>query len=90
MQVRDRTKKKSEYKGRVTDTSMKICPCMPCFNPHDCGRHVYTGANQREWKIDMQCATRHNDGCPRPKPEPEHIYVSKYGKICQRCGFVRA
>lgn len=90
MKVRNRTLENSEYKGRMTDASKSICPCMPCFDSHDCGRYVYTGVNQKEWKVDMQCATRHNNGCPRPLDEPKHIYTSKYGKICQRCGFVRA
>lgn len=89
MKVRDKTLDESDYKGRVTDVSKKICPCLPCFNPHDCGRYVYTGVNQKEWKIDMRCATRHNDGCPIPEREPKHIYTSGRGKICKRCGFRR-
>lgn len=89
MKVRDKTLDESEYKGRVTDASMKICPCMPCFNPHDCGHYVYTGINKQEWRVDMQCVTRHVNGCPIPEKEPAHVYVSERGKICKRCGFRR-
>lgn len=96
MKVRDKTLDESEYKGRITNALAAICPCKPCFNPHDCGRYVYTGVNQKEWKIDMRCATRHNDGCPgfhkkRTKPlwGAKHIYTSERGKLCKRCGFVK-
>lgn len=89
MRVRDKSLDVSEYKGRVTDASMRICPCMPCYIAHDCGRYQYTGQNTRKWKVDMVCVTRHNDGCPSPEPEPRHLYVSDRGTICKRCGFTR-
>ena len=80
MQVRDRTKKPTEYKGRWTDAADEACPCRRCFTAHDCGRFV--GGLWSRW---MECATRHNEGCPEPKPEPEHI-LERSGR-CKRCGF---
>jgi hypothetical protein len=81
MQVRDKTKPKDTYKGRPFDASDKACPCRPCCNPHDCGRRNTIG----KWLENMECATRWNNGCPFPKPKPEHIFTP-YGKVCKRCG----
>ena len=89
MKVRDKTKLKSEYKGRLTDASMTICPCMPCYNAHDCGNYVYDGPNSQKWRVRMECAIRWNNGCPTPEREPEHIYVSDRGTVCKRCGYRR-
>ena len=96
MQVRDRTLPKSDYKGRMTDASEKHCPCMPCYNAHNCGkpRPVYKNGihTTNDYSIkpgDMQCATRHNKGCPVEKSEPKHIYSSDKGKKCLRCGEYR-
>ena len=81
MIVRDRTLRRSEYKGRETQARAAKCPCMPCYNAHDCG---YTNS-QGKWVQGMECATRWNDGCPKPLPEPEHIF-SPRGYVCKRCG----
>jgi hypothetical protein len=78
--VRDYTKKKTEYKGRPTQASADDCPCMPCYNAHDCG--YYNG--KHEWVVRMACATNWNNGCPSPKPEPEHK-PNKSGTRCIRC-----
>lgn len=87
MRVRDKTRNIEEYKGRPFDASDTECPCRPCCNSHDCGHNdLFTGKRV----VLMECAIRHNNGCPHPKPPPEHIYVSARGKICKRCGFRRA
>ncbi len=75
MKVRDMTKKRSEYKGRETDASEKVCPCRSCFNAHNCGSYG---------NVQMECATRYNCGCPRPKPKAEHSFNRV--KRCKRCG----
>ena len=85
MLVRDKTKRLVEYKGRRTDASDKLCPCRSCYNPHDCGYRLGSGKRL----ILMECVTRHNSGCPIPKPEPKHIYKSERAYVCQRCGFRR-
>ena len=85
MLVRDKTKKLKEYKGRETAACERICPCQPCYNPHDCGFRLGSG----KWVINMVCVTRHNNGCPLPHPEPTHIYKSERAYICQRCGHRR-
>ena len=82
MIVRDKTLRTSEYKGRWTEASSAVCPCMPCYNAHDCG---YTNS-QAKWVQRMECASRWNNGCPSPKPEPEHVYSSERGYVCKRCG----
>ena len=81
MLVRDKTKKRTEYKGRPTLAVDALCPCRPCFHVHDCGRLN----SQGQWEMDMHCATNWNSGCPHPLPEPQHIF-SKRGRVCQRCG----
>ncbi len=90
MEARDRTEKKTDYKGRPTACCESVCPCRPCWNAHDCGYNdrVYRDGNwvSNRWVERMECATRHNDGCPSPKPEPEHVYVSERGRVCKRCG----
>ena len=83
MNVRDMTMPKSEYKGRETQASNTLCPCRPCYNAHDCGRfNSYTGQHE----VRMECAFRYNNGCPRPMPEPVHVYTSARGRVCKRCG----
>jgi hypothetical protein len=79
--VRDRTLKKTEYKGRETDACDSRCPCRECYNAHDCS-YLNTVGKQ---VVRMECATRWNNGCPNPKPEPQHIYSAR-GKVCKRCG----
>lgn len=93
MKVRDRTEKETEYKGRPIEACDRFCPCRPCFHAHDCGynQQVYTDGQwtSNEWIVRMECATRHNNGCPQPLPEPDHIYVSNRGYVCKRCGYNR-
>ncbi len=94
MKVRDRTKKASDYKGRPTDACDRLCPCRPCFNPHDWGKSVpvYNKAGMHisnKFPPDMRCNTRENKGCPGIKPEPEHIFVSDKACVCKRCGYRR-
>ena len=94
MKVRDRMHKLSEYKGRLTDACDALCPCRPCFNAHDCGtpKRVYDDKGRwvsNKYVPDMQCATRHNNGCSQPKLEPEHIYTSNRARTCKRCGAQR-
>ena len=86
MLVRDKTKKVKEYKGRLTDASDALCPCCPCYSPHDCGYRLGSG----KWLTLMDCITRHNNGCPVPKPEPTHVYKSERAYVCQRCGYRRS
>ena len=80
MQVRDRTRKVSEHKGRNTDACEAVCPCRPCYRPHDCGYFL-----RGDWKVNMECVTRYHQGCPQPLPEPEHLPAQRGGR-CQRCG----
>ena len=80
IQVRDHTIKVTEYKGRWTYASDLMCPCRPCYNAHDCGHYIGSGT----WIVSMACATNANDGCPSPKPKPEHI-PPKRGRLCKRC-----
>jgi hypothetical protein len=71
--VRDSTIPKAEYKGRVTWAADRVCPCRPCYSPHDCGGYY-----------GMSCVENHNHGCPYPKPETNHILNKR--KRCRRCG----
>lgn len=89
-EARDHTKPKSEYKGRFTSCVDYLCPCRPCWNPHDWRREVRVYNEQgvhveTKYEVDMQCATRGNHGCPDPKPEPEHIFGERGGTLCKRC-----
>jgi len=81
MLVRDKTKLKTEYKGRLTWAYDSLCPCRSCFNAHDCG---YWNS-QGKWVVDMHCVTNRNSGCPNPLPEPTHIFMER-GRVCKRCG----
>ena len=81
MIVRDRTKPKTEYKGRPTEACDELCPCRPCYNAHDCGYNAYSGH-----VVEMKCATRENRGCPQLQPEPAHIFKSNRARKCLRCG----
>lgn len=93
MKARDRLLPITDYKGRLTDCCEAVCPCRPCWHAHDCGR-MMTGANNRlVWWERMECATRHNNGCPRPLPEPVHVHEktgpsgrTRHFRRCQRCG----
>jgi len=89
MTVRDRSLKKSDYKGRPFDATDYCCPCRSCLNNHDCGRNqkVYKDGLwvENEWVPRMECATRYNQGCPRPLPEPVHDF-GKARRYCRRCG----
>ena len=94
MIVRDRTKPRSEYKGRPTEASDDCCPCRSCYNAHDCGYEQRVYNNQGCWVSNkhvtkMECATRYNRGCPQPKPEPVHVYSSDRARKCKRCGQYR-
>ena len=93
MIARDRTKPKTDYKGREFGCSDAACPCRLCCNNHDCGyeQKVYKNGLWTSSKhiTRMECATRHNSGCPDPKPEPLHIYQSDRSYKCLRCGYSR-
>ena len=89
MRVRNRLLKKTEYKGRLTYASRKICPCLPCWHPHDCGRRNSAG----NWIESFECATNHNSGCSDHILKPIHIVNRKPERIkkgqevrCKRCG----
>jgi hypothetical protein len=82
MRVRDRLLPKNTYKGRLTEASDAACPCRPCYNAHDCGYIHSTG----RWVRRMYCATNWNNGCPSPKPAPEHVMISRRARTCKRCG----
>ena len=79
--VRDKTKLKTEYKGRPTLATNVTCPCRPCYNAHDCGYFN----SQGNWVVRMHCAHNWNVGCPIPLPAAEHIYAER-GRTCKRCG----
>ena len=80
-QVRDKTVNISEWNGKWTDASDNVCPCRPCYHPHDFGYSTQTG-----YKVRIVCLSREHGGCPDVKPEPEHVYT-KHGKVCKRCEF---
>lgn len=91
IRVRDLTKKIKEYKGHqiVAGAGGKNCPCMPCWNVHDCG---YTSGEKHFENWD--CATRYNGGCP-PLKRPSHLFknTKRFQKRkngdkfkCLRCG----
>jgi len=86
MLVRDRSKPKRDYKGRPTEAAGVECPCRPCWHPHDCG-HIRPGG-VGGWVTRMECATRFNNGCPDPMPEPQHDF-GKARVFCRRCGVPR-
>jgi len=81
MIVRNKLLKKTDYKGSPTAAMDRLCPCRPCFNAHDCGR--WAGG---KWKAYFACASRYNNGCPHPVPEPVHILHSTREYVCKRCG----
>ena len=83
MIVRDLTLKKADYKGHPCDASYSFCPCRPCFNCHDCSPPDRT--HSKKFYSDVfSCASRWNNGCPQPLPEPKHD-LSRQGR-CKRCG----
>ena len=93
MKIRDLMKKKSEYKGKEIEAGLAgiKCPCMPCFNVHDCGYRNSAG----KWVEQFDCATRFTYGCPDRLPDALHIIKwmpiekCKEGKVvkCLRCGY---
>lgn len=80
LEVRDYTKKLSEYKGRWTYALELDCPCRPCYNPHDCGYR-----NHKQWIMEMRCLTNYKRGCPTNMPKPQHIVKTKRQRKCLRC-----
>jgi hypothetical protein len=86
MKVRDKTLKKTEYKGREVEGIDTSCPCKPCFHVHDCGRTN----SQGKWDSHFACATNWNSGCPsdHTQRQPEHVYKSN-GRVCIRCGHTK-
>lgn len=93
MKVRNKLLNKKEYKGRFTEASDKMCPCRPCYNPHDCG---YRGGDGK-WIVNMYCVTNYNNDCPTHLGGelliPIHTIRSKWeyrrkGQIrtCLKCG----
>ena len=94
MQVRDRTKKLSEYKGRWTDAYESVCPCRPCYNAHDCGHQSRVYNRDGVWSdiehiVRMECATRYNYGCPHPMKAAEHMFPVTRTGYCRRCAAAR-
>jgi len=79
MKVRNRSLALSEYNGSWTEASDEMCPCRPCYRPHDCGYSI-NGC----WIVSMECVSRHTKGCPSPKPTPKHVFT-KYGRFCRIC-----
>lgn len=94
MRVRDLTLPKTDYKGRLTDAADDLCPCRPCWHPHDCGHggvEYLPGGRQRgKWVTRMECATRWNGGCPQAQPPPVHVPPAskRAAQVCKRCGAV--
>lgn len=81
--VRDKTLKKTDYKGHPCYATDEVCPCRPCFNCHDCRPPDRRYTNQLYSPV-FHCATNWNSGCPDPKPEPVHD-LNRVGH-CRRCG----
>ena len=85
MKVRDLALPKTEYKGRLTVAVDALCPCRPCWHPHDCGRLN----SQGKWVMNMYCATNWNNGCP-PKEKREAVHTIPEGKRkCSHCGIAK-
>lgn len=90
--VRDRRFRKTEFKGHivVAGAGGRICPCLPCYNCHDCGHRRQDG----EYIPYFDCANRHSLGCPTPLPRATHVFrwpktgEPKPGqvRVCCRCG----
>jgi len=91
--VRDLTKNPKEYKGHeiTAGAGGKDCPCLPCWNIHDCGYYDSRGRRVSRW----DCAERVNNGCPLVLRRPLHIFKNtkrfqkrKASDIfkCLRCG----
>jgi len=94
--VRDKRYKKTDYKGHEIrgGGGGLDCPCLPCYNCHDCGYWKSNGINQY-WVVSFDCATRYNKGCPDYLRRPHHLFKftkrfsnRKIGDIfrCVRCG----
>ncbi len=90
MQTRDKTLTINDYKGRPTDCYDRQCPCRPCWNAHDCGYSTNNPDPRRRWVTRMECATRHNNGCPRDEggnpPKPRHLVRPYNRRTCCCCG----
>ena len=81
MLVKDRTHKVSTWLGRPTEARDPLCPCRPCWHPHDCGHF-----NHKEWVRDMQCLTRYKNGCPEEEKRMATHEYTPHGQKCIRCG----
>jgi hypothetical protein len=79
MIVRDKTFPMTLAGGLKIDAEDQCCPCRKC------------------WSITRlfdECITRMRNGCPDPKPDPDHMLsVTKIGRAprngkarCARCG----
>ncbi|MBT9168374.1 MAG: hypothetical protein DDT19_01719 [Syntrophomonadaceae bacterium] len=86
MRVRDRLV--NGYKGQEVNCPDRVCPCRPCYNPHNCGYRLGV-----RYVDNFVCLTNHDRGCPDNKPEPVHILRVrdcrlKVGatRVCMRCG----
>ena len=93
MLVRDHTQDKGSYKERPTEANDSLCPCRPCYNAHDCGYYGYDRQGKSAWIVNMECATRWNNGCTRDEngelPKPEHVYKTPGSRKCLRCRTMR-
>ena len=89
MKVKDKTFK-SAYKGQEIDCPYEYCPCLPCYNCHDCGYRNSKG----NWVESFTCATNFVGGCPDKISRPTHIIrqdnplkrTAKSQRTCLRCG----
>lgn len=89
MLVRDKTYLKSHFKGKQIECPHKICPCLPCYNCHDCGYRM-----NGEWFPRFECAHKFAKGCPDELRQLTHVIrqdnvlkrTMKTQRTCLRCG----
>ena len=83
MKNRDRTYKKTDHHGQLTEVSKMDCPCKPCYKIH-----YFAELNK------YCCLTRELKGCPDNKQYPNHLIkkdnpekrTEETMKKCLRCG----
>ena len=85
MIVRNLELKKTDYKGHPCYAVDSECPCLPCYNPHDC-TPPNPAYSKKVYSDTFHCATNWNTGCPQPKPEPIHNLNRQ--KRCKKCGVI--
>jgi len=89
--VRNRLYLKKDYKGQEIEAPDEACPCRPCWHLY----HFPWWDSSGKMYSNFDCVTKHNSGCPSPKPKPLHIFYfsekfrrRKKGDVfrCLRCG----